>query len=106
MDLREMEGPTALRAKLREQLPQTGSTILDERAERHNLGVLPIKEVGFDSLVGSDGETRDLVFPCREGLDRALPAHLMDLSRRSRRRILSEETIGGEIVDRHGDHKP
>ena len=37
-------------------------------------------------------------FLCREGLDRALPAHL--------RMSLSEETVGGEIVDRDGDHEP
>ena len=58
----------------------------------------PIKDVGLDSLVGGDGESCDVVLPCSEGLDRALPADL--------RIILSKETIGGEIVDRDGNHKP
>ena len=40
VDLREPEGPHALRAESREQLLQTGSTVLDERAERHNLRLL------------------------------------------------------------------
>src|SRR6266508_6112934 len=53
---------------------------------------LHVKNVGLDSLVGGDGESCDVVLPCREGLDRALPADL--------RMILSEETIGGRIVDR------
>ena len=35
-----------------------------------------VKEEGLDSLVGGDGEPFDVVFPCREGLDRALPADL------------------------------
>ena len=59
---------------------------------------LHVKEVGLDSLVGGDGESCDVVLPCREGLDRALPAHL--------RMSLSKETIGGEIVDRDRDHEP
>src|SRR5258706_2948511 len=121
VNLRETEGPHASRAKLRQQLPQTGPTILDERVERHNLrrwGTrgrirlcvpvrahielhiigLDIKEVGLDSLVRGDGESCNVVFSCREGLDRALPTNL--------RISLSKETIGREIVDRDGDHKP
>ena len=34
VDLREPEGLHASRAELREQVPQTGSTIVEERAER------------------------------------------------------------------------
>ena len=56
------------------------------------------KEVSLDLLVGGDGESDDVVLPCREGLDRALPADL--------RMHLSKETIGGEIVDRDRDHIP
>ena len=48
-------------AKLREQLRQTGSIVLDERAERHNLCRLHIKKVGLDSLVGGDGESCDVI---------------------------------------------
>jgi hypothetical protein len=40
MDPREPEGLHASRAELIEQLPQTGSTIVDERAERNNLRLL------------------------------------------------------------------
>src|SRR5258705_6432826 len=102
VDLRETEGPHAWRAKLREQLPQTGPAILDERAKRHDLrplrSALRVKEVGLDSLVGGDGKSCDVVFPCREGLDRALPANL--------RISLFKETIGREIVDGDRDHKP
>ena len=58
-----------------------------------------VKEVGLDSLVGGDGESCDVVLPCSERLDRALPAHLRI------RRSLSKETIGGEIVDRHRNHE-
>src|SRR5258708_4064390 len=99
VDLREPEGP---RAESREQLPQTGSTLLYKSAQRHDLGPLRsavyIEDVGLDLLVGGDGEPRDIVLPCREGLDRALPANL--------RMMLSEETIGLEIVDRDRDHEP
>src|SRR6266545_7134973 len=59
---------------------------------------LHVKNVGLDSLVGGDGESCDVVLPCREGLDRALPADL--------RMILSEDTIGGKIVDRDRDYEP
>ena len=91
--------PHASRAESREQLLQTGSTVLDERAERHDpLRRLSRKEVGLDSLVGGDGESRDVVLPRGEGLDRALPADL--------RMSLSKETIGGEIVDGDRDHEP
>ena len=41
----------------REQLLQTGATVLDERAERDNLSALHIEKVGLDSLVGGDGES-------------------------------------------------
>ena len=102
VDLREPEGLHASRAELREQLLQTRSTVLDERVERYNLRLLHsarhVKEVGLDSLVGGDGESCDVVLPCRERLDRALPAHL--------RMSLSEEAIGGEIVNRDRDHEP
>ncbi len=86
-----------LRAESRDQLPQTGSAVVDERAERQDLPVLYIKDVGLDSLVGGDGESGDVVLPGREGLDRALPAHA--------RISLAKETIGGEVVDRHRDHE-
>src|SRR3990172_12062203 len=80
VDLRETEDPHVSRAKLREQLRQTGSTILDERAQRHDLrplhSALHVKEVGLDSLVRGGRESCDVVLPCSEGLDRALPAHL------------------------------
>src|SRR6266542_187056 len=92
-DLGKPQGPDASRAKLREQLRQTDSTIFDERPERHYLRAcfaLHVKKVGLDSLIGGDGESCDLVLPCSERLDRALPANL--------RMILPEETIGGEIV--------
>src|SRR6266850_7772727 len=112
VDLREPDGLRALRAESSEQLLQTGSTVVDERTERDNLrllhAALHVKKIGLDSLVGGDGESCDVVLPCREGLHRALPAHLpIDLSRRSRwrRRSLSKETIGGEIVDRERNHK-
>src|SRR6266550_3407503 len=102
VDLRETKGPHASRAKLREQLRQTGPAILDERAQRHDLrpprSALRVKEVGLDSLVGGDGESCDFFFSCREGLDRALPANL--------RISLSKETIRREIVDRHRNHEP
>src|SRR4029453_3599693 len=104
VDLRESEGPRASRAELREQLLQTRSAIVDERAERYNrrlprlrqgsgevspefaLGtcrerrgidsVIQVKKVGLDSLVGGDGESCDVVLPCGQRLDRSLPAHL------------------------------
>src|SRR5438874_344649 len=116
VDLPKPQGPHASRAELREQLLQTGSIVLDKSAERHNLrhrgarsrtrlcvplrahSALQVKEIGLDSLVGSDGESCDVVLPCREGLDRALPANL--------RMSVSKETIGGEIVDRDRDHEP
>ena len=81
----EPEGRHASRVASREQLLQTGATVLDKRAERDNLSALHIEKVGLDSLVGGDGESCDVVLPCRERLDRALPANLMDVSRRSRR---------------------
>src|SRR5437870_624447 len=78
VNLREPAGPHASLAKLREQLPQTGSTILDERAQRHNLRPRlsghRVKEVGLDSLIRGDGESCDVVLPCGERLDRPLPA--------------------------------
>ena len=43
-------------------------------------------------------ESCDVVLPCRERLDGALPANL--------RMSLSKEAIGGEIVDRDRDHEP
>src|SRR5258708_4967344 len=98
MDFQEPEGPAA---ESSEQLRQTSSAILDERAQRQNLraprlrqgsgevspefalgtwrerrritSVIRVKDVGLDSLVGGDGESSDVVLPCREGLDRALP---------------------------------
>ena len=60
MDPREPEGP---RAESSEQLPQTGSIVLDERAERHNLSTPYIKKAGFDALVGGDRESCDVVLP-------------------------------------------
>jgi hypothetical protein len=94
-----------LRVQSREQLPQTGSIVLDESAERHDLRrpfriccVVHVKEAGLDSLVGGDGDSCDVALPCSEGLDRALPADL--------RMSLSKETIGDEIVDRDRDHEP
>ena len=77
-----------LRAESREQLLQTGSTVLDETSgatrSRRPSGSVPtyIEEVGLDSLVGGDGESGDVVLPCREGLDRALPADLRIVSPR------------------------
>src|SRR5258708_33344570 len=102
VDLREPEGVHAFRAELSKQVLQTGSTVPDERAQRHNLRPLrsahQIKEVGLDPLVGGDGEPYDVVLPCGERLDRALPASL--------RMMISEQIIGGEIVDRDRDHEP
>ena len=73
-----------MRAESKDQLLQTGSTVVDERAERQDLPVLYIKEVGLDSLVGGDGKAGDVLLPGGEGLDRALPARLrMSVSRRS-----------------------
>src|SRR5437762_9871217 len=73
VELREPDRLHASRAKVREQLLQTGSTIVDERAERYNLRLLHsslhVKEVGFDSLVGGDGEPCDLVLLCNQALD-------------------------------------
>src|SRR5882672_3576186 len=100
VDLQEPDGRRVSRAESSEQLLQAGSTIVDERAERHNLllhAALHVKKIGLDSLVGGDGESCDVVLPCGEGFHRARPAHLaIDLSRRSRwrRRSLSKETIG------------
>ena len=74
---------------------------MKERSDRISVSshsALHVKEVGLDSLVGGDGESCDVVLPCGERLDRALPAHL--------RMSLSKETIGGEIVDRDRDHEP
>src|SRR5687767_7078034 len=89
VDLREPEGLRASRAEPREQLRQTGSAIVDERAERDDLRLLHsarhIKDVGLDSLVGGDGESCDVVLPCRQGFDRTLPADL--------RMILAKKTI-------------
>ena len=80
VDLREPEGLHASRTELKEQLLQTGSTIVDERAERYNLRLLisarHVKDVGLDSFLGGDAESCDVVLPCRERLDRALPADL------------------------------
>src|SRR5262245_52929430 len=80
VDLREPEGLHSSRAKLREQLLQACSAIVDERAERYDLrlvhAVVQVKDVSLDSLVGGDGESRDVVLPCRERLDRAFPANL------------------------------
>src|SRR5688500_4222796 len=80
VDLREPEGLEASRAELREQSLQTGSTIVDGRAQRYNLRLLHsarhVKDVGFDALVGGSGESCNLVLPCRQRLDRALPANL------------------------------
>ncbi len=81
-----------------DQLLQTGSTVVDERAERQDLPVLYIKDVGLDSLVGGDGKAGDVLLPGRERLDRALPARL----RMSR----SKEIIRGKIVDRNRDYEP
>src|SRR5215470_14508210 len=97
VDRRKPEFPYVPRAELREQLLQTRSTIVDERAKRYDLCLLHfalhVKKVGLDSFVGGDGESCDLVLRCHESLDRALPANL-PIS-------LSNETIGDEIV--HGD---
>ena len=71
---------------------------MKERSDTISAALQDIKEVGLDSLVGGDGESCDVVLPCRECLDRALPANL--------RMSLSKETIGGEIVDRDRDHEP
>ena len=71
---------------------------MKERSDTNLLRSLRVKEVGLDSLVGGDGESCDVVLPCGERLDRALPAHL--------RMSLFKETIGGEIVDRDRDHEP
>ena len=71
---------------------------MNERSDTISRRLVVIKEVGLDSLVGGDGESCDVVLPCRERLDRALPADL--------RISLSKETIGGEIVDRDRDHEP
>src|SRR5258708_1355312 len=99
VDLRETEGR---HAESREQLPQTGSTVLYKSAQRHDLGPLRsavyIEDVGLDSLVGRDGESSDVVFPCGERLDRALPANLQ--------MSLSKETISDQIVDRDRNHEP
>src|SRR3970040_2453375 len=99
MDLRKPEGP---RAELTEQLRQTCATILDERAQRHDLRLFHsahhIKQVGLDALVGGDGESCDVVLPCREGLDRALPAN--------RRMSLAKETTGCEVVERDKHNVP
>ena len=57
-----------------------------------------VEEVRLDALVGGDGESGDVVLPRREGLDRALPARL--------RIGLAQEPVGGEIVDRDGNHEP
>ena len=89
----------ALRAESKDQLFQTGSTVVDERAERQDLPpLLYIKDVGLDSLVGGDRKAGDVVLPGSEGLDRALPARL----RMSR----SKEIIRGKVVDRNRDHEP
>jgi hypothetical protein len=97
MNLRNPGGPGACRTEPCEQLRQTGTTVLDEGAEGHDL-ILYIKEVGLDSLVGGDGESFDAVLPCRKGFDRPLPAR--------RRMSVFEETIRSEIVDRDRDHEP
>src|SRR5215470_11233990 len=80
VDRRKPEFPYVPRAELREQLLQTRSTIVDERAKRYDLRLprfaLHVKKVGVDSLVGGDGESRDLLLPCHQGLDRARPANL------------------------------
>ena len=78
-------------------MPQTGATVLDERAERQNLAVRCMKDVGLDALVGGDGESRDVALPCGEGLHRSLPAHLPI--------GLAKETIGSEIVDSDRDRE-
>src|SRR4029079_3250688 len=70
----------------------------DVRAKGDNLPFIPMKKVGLDPLVRGDGEPRELLFPGRESLDRALPADL--------RRGLSEQSIGSKIVDRDGYDEP
>src|SRR5258705_10905087 len=98
VDLRDPDGFHVFRAESSKQLLQAGSAIVDERAERCNLRLLPapyVQDVGLDSLVGGDGQSCDLILPCSERLHRALPANLpIDLSRRSRwrRRSLPKKT--------------
>ena len=116
MDLREPEGPRAPRAHSRDQQLQTGPTVLDETAERHNRSrrracswsrfcvplrihcVLHIEDVSLDSLVRGDGEPCNLVLPCCQRFDRTLPANGW--------MSLPKESVGGEIVDRDRDHEP
>src|SRR5687767_3956441 len=93
----EREGRHALRVKTREQLPETNSTVVDQRPQRENLSAVDVKNVGLDSLVGRDSESRDVVLPCPEGLHRALPTGL--------RQILCEQTVGVEVVDRDRNHQ-
>jgi hypothetical protein len=44
---------------------QTRSSILEERAKRHDYSALRIEKVGLDSLAGGDDQARDLVLPPR-----------------------------------------
>ena len=77
---------------------QTGSTVLDEsRGTPGFLALACVKDVGLDSLVGGDGEPREVVLPRGERFYRSLPA---------RRPIgLAKETIGCKIVDGHRDRE-
>src|SRR5688572_33416224 len=65
VDLPEPDAGHALRAESSQQLLQTGATVFDEPAERHNLRRplrdLHVKDVGLDALVGRDGESCDVV---------------------------------------------
>ena len=75
----------ALPAEPREQcFRRAPPSSMKERSDTiSGSGSLHIKKVGLDPLIRGDGESRNLVLPGGQGLDRSLPAHVrMLLSRR------------------------
>src|SRR6185503_2873049 len=93
VDFLEPEGPPAQPGQ---QVLHTGPSVFDQRAERYDFPIL-IYKVGLDALGGGDRDACEAVLPCRQGLDRPLPA---------RPRIGLEEPVGSQVVDGHGNHEP
>jgi hypothetical protein len=86
MDLREPAGRHASRVELREQLLQTGATVLDERAERDTLPTLHIEKAGLDfrSSEATANPAMSSFLAVSVSTERSQP-NRMDVSRRSRR---------------------
>ena len=94
--------PRALRAELSEQLLQTGSTILDERAQRQNLRPLHRRGPRTAGRPRFARRRQRRVRRCRPSLRSAsrpsAPSTPADPP--------PEQTVGGQIVDRDRNHEP